>query len=218
MRIADYIGRYWAGAEVMYGIIITMTFTSMIRGFPDMPGFLADRLILAAVLCCIAWGLADGFFYLWERSYLLRRQNRILDLSRSADGVAAARSSLGDELDDTILRTVPEKDRTHFYEKLVRYLSTVEGRQRILPHEAATIITGTLALSAGTALIIVSPFFAIPDERLALTISNLAGILILFSVGYFRARDRNFFPRMLIGTGSALVGIIIVAITVFIGG
>ena len=37
MALADYIGRYWAGAEVLYGVIIAMTFTSVLRSYPVVP-------------------------------------------------------------------------------------------------------------------------------------------------------------------------------------
>ena len=33
MKLADYIGRYWAGAEAIYAVIIAMTFTSVLRGY-----------------------------------------------------------------------------------------------------------------------------------------------------------------------------------------
>lgn len=218
MGLSDYIGKFWAGAEVMYGIIITMTFTSMLRAFPDAPGILVGRMIHAALLCCIAWGLADGFFYLWERNYILRRENRILDLSRSAEGSGPALSLVGEELDDTILKTIDEKDRMHLYGNLIRFLSGVNERERLHPRDAATIILGTLLLSAAAGLIVVCPFFFIPDVRQALILSNIAGIALLFCVGYLRAFDRDFLQRMLLGFGSSLVGIIIAGITVIMGG
>lgn len=34
MALADYIGKYWTGAEAIYGVIIVMTFTSVLRGNP----------------------------------------------------------------------------------------------------------------------------------------------------------------------------------------
>jgi len=34
MGLADDIGMYWAGAEVMYGVILAMTCASVLRGYP----------------------------------------------------------------------------------------------------------------------------------------------------------------------------------------
>jgi len=218
MRVADYIGRYWTGAEVMYGIIITMTFTSILRDIPVAPDVVVDRIILAALFCCVAWGIADGLFYLWERGYIIRRENQILDLSRSGDPGGSALPLVQEELDDTILRTIPEEDRQALYKKLIRFLSSVDQRERLLPRDAATIIFGTFLLSTGASLIIVAPFFLFDNPWQALALSNCTGILLLFVVGYSRAKDRPFASRMMLAFGSSLIGIIIAGITVVLGG
>jgi len=40
------------------------------------------------------------------------------------------------------------------------------------------------------------------------------GIVLLFGVGYFRALDREFFSKVIIGFASSLAGIIIAGITI----
>lgn len=218
MRIAGYIGRYWTGAEVMYGIIITMTFTSILRDIPVAPDVVVDKIVLAALFCCIAWGIADGLFYVWEREYIVRRENRILDLSRSGDPDGSALFLVEEDLDDTILRTIPKEERQHLYRKLIGFLSTIRERTRLLPREAATIIFGTFMLSAVTSLIVVTPFFIDKDVWRALGISNVIGILLLFLIGYFRANGRSFASRMVLALGTGFIGIIIAGITVLLGG
>jgi VIT1/CCC1 family predicted Fe2+/Mn2+ transporter len=218
MDLADYIGRYWAGAEVMYGVIIAMTFTSMLRGYPVVLGLVLNKTITAALLCCIAWGIADGVFYVWERRYMIRRENRIIRSSKSDKEHESALSLIGEELDDTILRTIPRENRLHLYDKLTEYLSGVDCREKLSSHDAITIILGTFILSAGAGLIVVAPFFVVHNVQHALVVSNLSGIILLFGVGYFRALDRNFFSKVIIGFGSSLIGIVIAVITVVLGG
>ena len=218
MKTADYIGRFWTGAEVMYGIIITMTFTSMLRDIPVVPDIVVDRLILAALSCCIAWGIADGFFYLWERGYIIRRENMIIDRARSPDMSESAMAMVVEDLDDTILRTIPPEKRQYLYENLVSFLSSAGPRRGVAIPEAVVIVLGTFLRSAGAGLIVVAPFFMIDDVWEALLISNITGILLLFVVGYIRSLDRSFSSRVLFGFGSGLIGIIIAAITVVLGG
>ncbi len=98
------------------------------------------------------------------------------------------------ELDDTILKTIPAKGRMGMYENLIGILSTVPVREKILPRAAAAIVAGTLALSAGTCLIVIGPFLVMPDLRQALLVSNLAGI-VLFSSSVSSARGTGTFPR-----------------------
>jgi VIT1/CCC1 family predicted Fe2+/Mn2+ transporter len=217
-RLADYIGKFWAGAEVMYGVIIAMTFTSMLRGFPVVLEIILNKVILAALFCCIAWGIADGLFYLWERNYIIRRENRVIGFSKSPQQNESALSLIGEQLDDTILRNIPEENRLQLYEKLVQFLSGVHTREKLAPRQALTIVIGTFLLSAGAGMVVVFPFFIIPEVQKALVVSNLSGIFLLFGVGYFRAFDRDLFSKVLFGLGSSMVGIIIAAITVVFGG
>ena len=74
MKLSDYIGRYWASAEVMYAVIIAMTFTSTLRGHDDMYEMLYQTIVYSALFCCIAWGVADGLFYAWERRHIIKTE------------------------------------------------------------------------------------------------------------------------------------------------
>jgi hypothetical protein len=53
---------------------------------------------------------------------------------------------------------------------------------------------------------------------IALDISNMLGILLLFMIGYYRAHERNLFAKVTIGFGTAVIGIIIAIITTLLGG
>lgn len=218
MGLADYIGRYWAGAEILYGTIIAMTFTSALRGYPNVLGVVIMNVVWAALFCCIAWGLADGLFYLWERNYIIRQENRIIALSRSAGERGTAVTRLGEQLDDSILRNVPRERRAELYEKLSEFLAASVDRERVTPREAGTIVLGTFVRSTLAGLIIVAPFFLIGDVEQALGVSNLLGILLLFAVGYTRALDPGALSRVVSGLGAAMIGVVIAAITIALGG
>jgi VIT1/CCC1 family predicted Fe2+/Mn2+ transporter len=166
----------------------------------------------------MAWGVADGLFYLWERNYLIRRENKTIEYSKSAQQNESALSLIGEQLDDTILRNIPRENRLQLYKKLTQYLSAVNERETLSLHEAVTILLGTFLLSAGAGLVVVFPFFVIDNALQALNVSNLAGILLLFIVGYLRAFDRNLLSKISMGFVSAGIGIIITVITVVLGG
>jgi VIT1/CCC1 family predicted Fe2+/Mn2+ transporter len=218
MGLVDYIGRYWAGAEILYGAIIAMTFTSALREIPDVLEFAVMSVVWTALFCCIAWGLADGLFYLWEREYIVRQENRIIASSRSAAGNQAAVAMLGEQLDDSILRNVPRERRAELYEGLSRSLAGAADREKVTAREAGTLVLGTLVRSALAGLVIVAPFFLVDDLELALDASNLLGILLLFAVGYTRALDRDLASRLVNGLAAAMIGVIIAVITIALGG
>jgi VIT1/CCC1 family predicted Fe2+/Mn2+ transporter len=218
MRVADYIGKFWTGAEVMYGVIIAMTFTSMLRSIPVILDVILSKIILAALSCCIAWGIADGLFYLWERNYIISRENETIEFSKKTGQTESALTLIGEQLDDTILRNIPDENRLHLYEKLTGFLSTVNEREKLPAREAITIVLGTFILSAGAGLIVVFPFLVIGDVKQALIVSNLSGIILLFIVGYSRALRRDFLSKFVMGFATACIGIIISVITVVLGG
>jgi hypothetical protein len=218
VALADYIGKYWAGAEVMYGIIIAMTFTSVLRDYPVVFDFILNRVIYSALMCCMAWGIADGLFYVWERSYIIRQENTIIQSSKSPEQNAPALSLIADQLDDTILRNISRENRKNLYERLMQYLSTVDTREKMSARETLSILLGTFFRSAAAGFVIVLPFFVIPDVAKALILSNTVGILLLFCVGYLRALERDLFSKVINGIAASFIGIIIAAITIILGG
>ncbi len=218
MGLADYVGRYWAGAEVLYGAIIAMTFTSALRGYPAVPDIVRQNVVYAALFCCIAWGIADGLFYVWERNYLVRQENRIIELSGSPEGRERAVALIGEQLDDTVLRNVPDEERRRLYDGLSRSFAGAADQEGTAPRGAAAILLGTFARSALAGLVVVAPFFLLEDVGQALTVSNLSGIALLFAVGWLRALDRSLSSRFASGLGAAMVGVVIAAITIALGG
>jgi VIT1/CCC1 family predicted Fe2+/Mn2+ transporter len=218
MRLSDYIGRYWASAEVMYAVIIAMTFTSTLRGHVALIETFYSTIVYSALFCCIAWGIADGLFYAWERSYNIKTENRIIEYSRSPEGSVEAISLIRDELDDTILRNVNEKNRGELYQKLVKHLSEVGTKGKLSLKDILSIVLGTSIASTIAGLFIVAPFFLMDNLTAALDISNLVGICLLFGIGYYRAHDRNLFTKVVMGFGTAIIGIVIAVITTFLGG
>ena len=219
MGLADYIGRFWAGAEVIYGVIIAMTFTSALRDLPSalVEQMMVERTVYTALFCCIAWGVADGMFYLWERNYLIRQENRIIEFSKSAQTEPAV-TLVEAQLDDTVLRNIPGGQRHELYQKLVQFLSGAGARETLTVREGFTIVGGTLLRSALAGVVVVIPFFATADVNLALKVSNLLGILLLFGIGYLRALDREFIHRIVMAVGTSMIGIVITFITVVLGG
>jgi hypothetical protein len=202
----------------MYGIIKAMTFTSVLRDYPVVLDFILTRVIYSALMCCMAWGIADGLFYVWERSYLIRQENTIIRHSKAPQQKASALALIADQLDDTILKNISQENRQTLYERLVQYLSTVDTREKVSARETLAILLGTFFRSAAAGFVIVLPFFVVPDVTKALILSNTVGILLLFCVGYLRALERDLFSKVINGIAASFIGIIIAAITIILGG
>ncbi len=218
MNLADYIGRYWAGAEAIYAVIIAMTFTSVLRGYVAIDEAAYWEIIYPALFCCMAWGIADGLFYAWERRYNIRMENKIIDLSRSGQNRDAAIPLIREQLDDTILRNINYEKRMELYRNLMNYLDEVGIKRILSKRDAVNIISATFVISTVAGLAVVAPFFLVEDLKTALDISNLLGICLLFIIGYHRAYEKSASARMIMGFGTAIIGIVIAAVTILLGG
>nr|WP_321496530.1 VIT1/CCC1 transporter family protein [uncultured Methanolobus sp.] len=195
-----------------------MTFTSVLRTFSDVSVASHMPVVYSALFCCIAWGLADGLFYVWERRYNLKMENEIIDLCKSRLDTEAAMSMIHDQLSNTILSNIDESKRQDMYLDLISYLSAAGRKEFVRPRDAFDIVAGTILVSTLTGLIVLSPFFAIPDMYRALAISNWLGIILLFVTGYYRTYEKSRMDRLRSGLITAVVGMTIAVVTVVIGG
>ena len=218
MNLADYIGRYWAGAEAIYAVIIAMTFTSVLRSYAAIDEAAYWEIIYPALFCCIAWGIADGLFYAWERRYNIRMENKIIDLSRPGQDRDEAMHLIREQLDDTILRNINYEKRTELYWNLMNHLDEVGAKRTPSRWDALAIISATFAISTAAGLAVVAPFFLVENLKTALDISNMLGICLLFIIGYHRAYEKSASARMMMGFGTAVIGIVIAAVAILLGG
>jgi VIT1/CCC1 family predicted Fe2+/Mn2+ transporter len=195
-----------------------MTFTSAFRSFATVPDATYLHVVYSALFCCIAWGVADGSFYVWERKYNIKTENEIIDLSKSEQKRDAAIPLIQEELDDTILRNVDSEKRIELYQVLLRYLSVCGQKKTVSTRDSLNIVLGTLLVSTAAGVIVVLPFFLIGDLSFALDISNWLGISLLFIIGYYRTNERNLSGRVRSSFGTAIIGIVIAVITILLGG
>jgi len=218
MKLADYIGRYWAGAEAIYAVIIAMTFTSVLRGYSAIDEAAYLDVVYPALFCCMAWGIADGLFYAWERRYNIRMENKIIDLSRPGQDQDEAISLIREQLDDTVLRNINYEKRMELYLNLMRHLDEVGAKRKASRWDAISIICATFVISTAAGLAVVAPFFLVENLQTALDISNMLGICLLFVIGYHRAYEKSASARMIMGFGTAVIGMVIAAVTILLGG
>jgi len=217
-KLADYIGKYWAGAEVMYAAIIAMTFTSVLWNVEFAPDFIKENIVQTALACCIAWGVADGCFYIWERKYLMRQEKHIVELAREDGKKEDAMLQVKAQLDDSILRNIEPTKRERLYEALISELAGADQVKGLDRGWALRIITGTIFLSAMAGVVILSPIYFLEPLSTAILVSNVMGILLLFAVGFNRGKGSSLPIRLVGATAVATLGLIIALITTLLGG
>ena len=200
-------------SEVLFGLIMVLTFTGSLRisgGDHDS----VDRMLLAALGCNFAWGVIDAVMYLMailsERSHnlLLLRRVRVAD---SEQGRRLINDAMSPDLASVVTETEVEAIRRRFIQ-----LPEAAGRARLRfsDYRAAA---GVFLLVFLSTFPVVLPFVFISRPGLALRVSNVVAIIMLFLTGYAYGNYAGYRP-LRVGFWMVLVGIAMVGLTIVPGG
>ena len=209
-RLLDPIER---SSEVLFGLIMVLTFTGSLRA-TGADHDSVDRMLLAALGCNLAWGIIDAVMYLI--SVLSQRGHNLLLLRnvRTADA-AAGRRFLTDAISEDLAAVLTEAEveaiRLRFVE-LPR--PTHYARLRFSDYRAALAVFFLVFLST---LPVVLPFLLVRKAGLALRLSNLVAIIMLFLTGYAYGKYAGSHPWR-DGLWMVLIGVAMVGLTILLGG
>jgi len=217
MGFADYLGRFWYSSEPMFGVIMVVCFTSVLRAFPDATDKVVETILVSALFCCIAWGLVDGIFYAWEAHYLLDKKKKLQAWVQAPKDPKKGRELVEDDLGDTIVDLMDEKDKEQIYQIVEKNVPGVDLGHVSIKEDIITVAIA-FGLVVGSSIIVILPFLWFSPVTTALKISNITGILLLFIMGYWREEDKRTSKKLITGGFTALVALIITLVTVYLGG
>jgi hypothetical protein len=201
-------------SEVLFALIMVLTFTCSFSvagaGRKEV-----RELLIGAVGCNLAWGIIDAAFYLMG-SFSMRGQGilKLRALGQAADS-SEAHQIIANALPPVIASVLSSADLEKMREKLHR----VEG----LPASpylrrddwvgAATVFLIVIL----TTLPVLVPFALISTVKPALRVSNGIAIVMLYLTGYAFGRHSGHRPLRM-GLSMVILGGVMVAITIFLGG
>ena len=211
-RVLDPIER---SSEVLFGLIMVLTFTLSISAATAGRQEVREMLF-GALGCNLAWGIVDGMMYLintlGERS---RGLKALLGVRRAKDAEEARRvlaDALPGEIVDVLGPDGLETMRAHVLE-------------RPEPPEHASLHRDDLVGALGVFLLVfvstvpvVIPFLLMRgDAERALRCSNGIAIVMLFFTGLSLGRFA-FRRPWLVGVTMVVIGLVLVGITMALGG
>jgi hypothetical protein len=201
-------------SEVLFGLIMVLTFTGAISAGSDGREEIRS-LLWAALGCNVAWGLVDAIMYLmnvlFERGY---SRNMLLKYRKSKPGPEAT-AVLKNELPAVFSELMDEHQ-----------LATLDRKLRDLPEPAVTTLLTTRDLLSALRIFLLVflctlpvslPFGFFHDSVLALRVSNGVALVLLFCGGYQLARNAGFRP-IITALAYMFIGVVLVAITMALGG
>ena len=217
----NVIDRYLAPgdslSEILFGLIMTLTFTlgagMLVREDPAA----ARELLIATVGCNVAWGLIDGLMYLAGQSFERGRRARLVDAIRAEASEEKAALRVAGELDELLERVTEENDRASLYRKIARSVRQGQPSSARLTRQDVYGAVASFFLVLFSSIPAALPFLLFDEAWNALRISNGILIGLLFLVGYRWARHTNL-PPMRVGFALMVGGLALVLIALALGG
>jgi VIT family len=201
-------------SEVACGLIMVLSFTGALSvahaGEADV-----RRMLIAAILCNLTWGVIDAAFYLigclaeYSRSVtLLLRIQKCTESTRVRHIIA---SVIPSHVAEALLPADFERIRAHLKE-----LPGAASRLRLTGRNLRGALGVFLLVFLSTFPVVV-PFMLIRNARLALYVSNFIAIALLFGCGYVLARYTGL-RGIRTGLAFVAIGVALVALMITLGG
>jgi len=197
--------------EVLYGIILVLTFTGTLR-VATQGGEELGTTLWAAVGCSLAWGIVDSTMYVFGA---LASRNRSYQLLRALkDDPAAGRRALDASIPSVVAHALSGAEWDKVTAALLKL--PVPPRARVTRDDVAG--GAAIFLLANAALLpLAAPFVLIADPDLALHVSNGLALALLFATGVRLARYTGTNP-LWEGLRFMAWGAALVALTIALGG
>jgi hypothetical protein len=219
---SSFVQRYLDPAsslgEVLFGLIMTLTFTLSAGIIVQEEGRDGAReLLIATIGCNIAWGIIDGVFYLlgqlFERGRLRRLRMKIRESSDLESNVAL----VAGELDDLLEKVTAPEERRALYARVVDRVRGSEPPPNRITRDDVMGAIASFWLVFFASLPAAVPFLVIEQAHVALRVSNAILLGLLFWAGYSWARYTTARP-VWTGTIFLVIGAALVVVAIALGG
>jgi len=201
-------------AEILFGLIMALSFTCSI-GIATRGPAEVRQLIIGAIGCNLAWGIVDATMYLIGVLARKSRSKTIFDAVQNPSEADKAKSYISEELPSVLVAAIGGEGLERVRNKLGRMENTsVDVRLNGRDIKEALAIFFLIFISTFPVVI---PFVFIGNTQVALRVSNLVAIVMMFLCGWQVARYVGY-NKWKMSLAIILIGIMLVAITISLGG
>jgi hypothetical protein len=204
--------------EVLFGLIMTLTFTLGAGLLIEDEGAAGTRELLVAVIGCnIAWGLIDGVLYMVGELFHRGRLQRLGQVVRRSPDERTAVALVSGEFDELLAHVTTEPEREALYAKFVRHVRSRPMVAMTLKKDDVLGGLSSFCLVMLASVPVAVPFLLLDKAQVALRVSNAVLLAMLFIVGYWWARFTLGRP-WLVGFLFLIGGVGLVAVAMALGG
>lgn len=210
-RLLDPIDRV---SEILFGLIMALTFTCTLSVAEASQADVRTMLI-GALGCNLAWGLVDGTIFLLMNLIERARGVKLIHALRNTPAVAQGNQLIAEALPPLVASALdaPAMDRLRS-QLLAKPLDELRTGPRREDWLAALAVFLLVVLSTFPVAI---PFMLIEEPATALRVSNAIAIVMLYVCGAILGGYAGR-PRWRVGLVMAVLGSLLVGITIALGG
>ena len=201
-------------AEILFGLIMALSFTCSI-GIASRGPAEVRQLLIGAVGCNLAWGIVDATMYLIGVLARKSRSKTIFDAIRNSSQRAKARAYISDALPPDVASAIGPEGLEEIRTKLSG-MPDMSIDVRLKFHDIKEAVAIFFLISISTFPVVV-PFVFIHDTNIALRVSNAVAILMMFLCGWSVAKYVGY-NKWKMSISITLIGIMLVAVTIALGG
>ena len=210
-RVLDPLERM---SEVLFGIIMVLTFTGSLRvadaGRDDL-----RAVLVGAVGCNLAWGLVDAVMYLMAAFMTRARQRVAFETIRHTRDLDAAHRAVADLLPAGVSSALTSAEMELLRQRLSQQdVSSPDARFDRGDFLGAAVVFLLVFLSTFPVIV---PLIVVREPRLALGLSNAVAVVMLFVLGRSIGRYAGRLGWRT-GIGMVLIGLVLVGLTMALGG
>lgn len=200
--------------EILFGLIMVMTFTGSLSAATAGRDEVREMLV-GAIGCNVAWGIVDAAMYLMTTLALRGAAIDTLRRVRAAGTPGEAHELIVDALPEPVALVMKESEIAELHVRLAR-LPEPPARPWLGKRDYLGALGVFLLVAVGT-LPVVVPFVVIPHTHRAVRWSHAIAIAMMFTVGLKLGR-RSLVHPVAMGVAIALLGVVLAALTMALGG
>jgi VIT1/CCC1 family predicted Fe2+/Mn2+ transporter len=196
--------------ELLFGLIMTLSFTLTAGFVVGVDNTTVRELLVAIIGCNLAWGIIDGGLLVLGRAFDRGRYARVGQAIRQSPGDEQAIAAVAAELDEILEPLAGPDARRVLYSAVAKKVRSTEHQSHGVRSEDWPAAFAVFLVVASTSIPAALPFLVIEDHLLALRVSNLILIGLLFVIGYHWASYTSINPwraaLVLTAFGMTMVG------------
>jgi len=202
-------------AEVICGLVMVLSFTAATASIFE--NTTSHALLFAILGCNISWGIVDGVTYILGNLLNRGARARLILQIKSAPDDPNVSQAIAARIENVIGELLTPQQSEQVQQWIIQGASRAQAQPTHLRKEDLYTALACFAIVFRAAIPVLIPFLLIKDEVVALRVSNGLILAMLFAIGWRWAPFANM-NRLATGLGLLSLGVVLVLITVALGG